>query len=56
MAPFEELQAIADGLESAEAIYLCAPDNCFGLSKLESNLPIRGVPRAGKGPHSALTT
>ena len=31
--PFEELQAIADGLESAEAIYLCAPDNCDGLSK-----------------------
>ena len=27
-SPFEELQAIADGLESAEAIYLCAPGNC----------------------------
>ena len=55
MDPFEELQAIADGLWSAEAIYLCAPDNCDGLSKPDDP-PIRGAPRAGKGSHSALTT
>ena len=50
--PFEELQAIADGLESAEAIYLCAPDNCDGLSRLMPSLSVesRGLVRA-RTPH-----
>ena len=56
MDPFEELQAIADGLESAEAIYLCAPDNC-GWSQDRPDDLLSVEPRvAGKGPHSALTT